>query len=136
MAKWAKVKYNELVKLKKDLDKLQQANLIKFYENMLKQLAEKLLAKAVSHTPADSTDLRESWAIGSVHYTNGSYEVEVYNDSIYAYSVEWGYLAADKKTLLPGRFMLRISEEELKGEADKIVEDKLIKFFKGAFHDS
>ncbi len=138
MARWAKVEYKQLVKLRDEVEKLHQAEFQKLQEEMVRELAERLLQKAVRRSPSDSKDcsgLREGWRIGSIRYDNGCYGIEVYNNSKYAYSVEWGYLTEDRKSRIPGYFMLHISEEELRQDADKIVESKLIKLLERVFHD-
>lgn len=138
MARWAKVKYKQLVELRDEVEKLRQAELQKLQKEMLRELAERLLQKAVKRTPSDSKNypgLREGWSIGGIRNNNGCYEVEVYNNSQYAYSVEWGYLAEDRKSKIPGKFMLHISEEELRQDTDKIVESKLMKLLEKVLHD-
>jgi ribosomal protein S10 len=133
LARWAKVKYKHLVKLRDELERLQQENLDRFQKDMVKELAERLLKNAVKRTPMSFPNRREGWTIGSIHHSNGSYEVEVYNNSKNAYSVEWGYQTEDKIGWVPGRFMLHISEKELELDADRIVEDKLMKLLRKVF---
>ncbi|WMI82024.1 HK97 gp10 family phage protein [Anaerotignum sp. MB30-C6] len=132
MASLVKVGYLELAQLRDRLEKLQQRDLVKFQESLVTELAERLLKKAAKRTP---TGLRESWTLGSVHYANGYYEVEVYNNGENASNVEFGYRREDNRESVPGCFMLRISEKELEQDADKIVEGKLMKLLRGAFHD-
>ncbi len=134
MAKWGKVDYRQLVILRDRLEKLQEADLKKFQEDMVKELAGSLLRKAVKRTPVDSGKLREGWFIGGTHYHNGYFEVEVYNNTEYASYVESGHRAADYKGWVPGRFMLLISAKELEADTDKIVEKKLMKLLEEAFH--
>lgn len=133
MARWGKVDYQQLVKLRDQLEKLQSADLDKFSEQMVKELAERLLRKAVKRTPVDSGWLREGWFIGGTHYYGGYYVVEVYNNTEYASYVESGHRTRDHKGWVPGRFMLLISEKELERDAEKIVEKKLMKLLKEAF---
>jgi hypothetical protein len=133
MARWGKVDYQQLVKLRDQLEKLQSADLDKFSEQMVKELAERLLRKAVKRTPVDSGWLREGWFIGGTHHYGGYYVVEVYNNTEYASYVESGHRTRDHKGWVPGRFMLLISEKELERDAEKIVEKKLMKLLEEAF---
>lgn len=85
--------------------------------------------------------LRQGWQIGEVRRTAGCFEVEVFNPVHYALYVEYGhrgvYVPELGKTVhkdtafTPGKFMLTISEAELKQDASVIVERKLRKFLKG-----
>lgn len=133
MASWVKVDYRQLVKLRDELEKLQQGNFNRFKEDMVRELAERLLKKAVKRTPTDFPGLKAGWTIGSIHYANGYYEVEVCNNSKNAYTVEWGYQTQGKKGWIPGHYMLHISEKELEQEADRIVEEKLMKLLRKVF---
>lgn len=133
MARWGRVDYRQLVKLRNQLEKLQEADLKKFQEDMIKELAARLLRKAVKRTPVDSGWLREGWFIGGTHYRNGYFEVEVCNNTEYASYVESGHRTANHKGWVPGRFMLLISEKELQQNADRIVDRKLMKLLGEVF---
>lgn len=135
MAKWGKVDYKQLVKLRDRLVNLQEADLQKFNEQMVYELAARLLRKAVKRTPTGETGwLKQGWFIGGTHYNNGVYEVEVYNNTEYASYVESGHRTRDHKGWVQGRFMLLISEKELERDADKIIEKRLMKLLGEAFH--
>lgn len=136
MAKWAKVDYKQLTKLRDEVNKLSKEEFPKFQEKMVREMATRLVLKALKHTPTDPKDspgIRAGWCIGDVSYDGGAYSIEVYNSCIYANSVEWGYLAEDGKTLIPGRFMLHLSEEELRKDADKAIEEKLMEVLRRGF---
>ncbi len=134
MAKWGKVDYKQLVKLRDRLVKLQEADLEKFNEQMVYELAARLLRKAVKRTPTATGWLKQGWFIGGTHYNNGVYEVEVYNNTEYASYVESGHRTKDHTGWVPGRFMLLISEKELERDAEKIIEKRLMKMLGEAFH--
>lgn len=134
MASWGKVDYKQLVMLRDRLEKLQEADLKKFQEDMVKELAARLLRKAVKRTPVDSGWLRNGWFIGGTHYNNGMYEVEVYNNTEYASYVELGHRTKDHTGWVAGRFMLLISEKELEQDAEKIIEKRLMKMLGEAFY--
>ncbi|MCQ4935115.1 HK97 gp10 family phage protein [Anaerotignum propionicum] len=129
MARLAKVDYKQLTKLRDEVNKLSKEEFPEFQEKLVREMATRLVLKALKRTPTDPKDspgIRAGWGIGDVRYEGGAYSIEVYNSCIYANSVEWGYLAQDGKTLIPGRFMLHLSEEELRQDADKAIEEKLM----------
>lgn len=85
-------------------------------------------------------NLRRSWQIGNVVRNGNSYEIEVFNDAEYASYVEYGhrqqsgrYVPALGKKLkagwVKGRFMMTISEMELRAQAPAIVEKRLREYF-------
>ncbi|MEA5057162.1 MAG: HK97 gp10 family phage protein [Anaerotignum propionicum] len=136
MARWAKVDFKQLTKLRDEVNKFHGEEFPKFQEKMEREMATRLVLKALKRTPTDTKDspgIRAGWSIGDVRYEGGSYSIEVYNSCIYANSVEWGYLAKDGRTLIPGRFMLHLSEEELRQDADKVIEEKLMEVLRRGF---
>jgi len=60
--------------------------------------------------------------------TGDVYQVEIINPVRYASFVEFGHRTRDHKRWISGRFMLTISEKELEGQVDSILEKKLTKF--------
>lgn len=89
-------------------------------------------------------ELRRSWSCGTVHHYQGTYVVEVINSKAYASYVEFGHRqtpgryvpaidAKLKKSWVPGRFMLTISENEIKAAAPGILERKIQRFLGGCF---
>lgn len=89
-------------------------------------------------------ELRRSWSCGTVQQFGRTYVVEVINSKMYASYVEFGhrqtpgrYVPAINKKLkrawAPGRFMLTISENELKIMAPALLEQKIQRFLGGCF---
>lgn len=89
-------------------------------------------------------ELRRSWSCGTVHHYQGAYVVEVINSKAYASYVELGhrqtpgrYVPAINKKLknawAPGRFMLTISENEIKEIAPALLEQKIRRFLGECF---
>ena len=85
-------------------------------------------------------NLRRSWQVGSVVRRGDAFEIEVFNTAEYASYVEYGhrqrpgrYVPALGKRLkngwVKGRFMLTVSEEELKVQAPAIIEKRLMEYF-------
>lgn len=61
------------------------------------------------------------------------YQIEIINPVHYASYVEYGHRTRDHKGWVPGRFMLTISENELKTQAPKILEKKILKYLTSYF---
>lgn len=69
--------------------------------------------------------------INSIGITkNGStYTIVVANSVSYASYVEFGHRTRNHKGWVPGRFMLTISEDELKGDVERVIQNKMRKKF-------
>ena len=81
-------------------------------------------------------NLKRNWTVGDIQKIGDSYQVEIINPTEYASYVEYGhrqtpgrYIPAlgvsAKKAWVPGKFMLTISEKEIKALAPKLIEKKL-----------
>ena len=66
-----------------------------------------------------------------INHFGNVYVVEIINPVEYASYVEHGHRTANHKGWVPGRFMLRISEKELREIAPKVLENKIKKFLGG-----
>ena len=146
----AKVDFGQFQKLAKEFDKLATEQVQEFTVKVVKELAARLLAKVKERTPVNQGlpndvnynggggRLRDSWTIGNVAKDGNTYSVEVINPMMYASYVEKGhrgvYIPEAGVTLhvdthwTEGAFMLKISEDELARDAERIVENKLKKF--------
>lgn len=91
-------------------------------------------------------NLRRGWTIGEIKKDGAYYIIEVINPVEYASYVEYGhrqqpgrYVPAIGKKLkqgwVEGKFMLTISEQELKDAAPEILEKKLMKLLGECFDD-
>lgn len=89
-------------------------------------------------------NLRRNWTIGEVSKKGLMYSVEVINPTHYASYVEYGHRQTPgrfvpvlgkklKRAWVPGRFMLTISENEIKENMDAILEKKLDSILKKVF---
>ena len=89
-------------------------------------------------------NLRRNWTIGQVFKNSNLYSVEVINPTHYASYVEYGHRQTPgrfvpvlgkklKRAWVPGRFMLTISENEIKENMDAILEKKLDSILKKVF---
>lgn len=123
--------------------KLMENEVSSICEACVKELAARLLAKVIKRTPSDTGNLRRGWTGGvngnAVSYANSLkvdkkgniYIIEIINPVEYASYVESGHRTRNHKGWVEGRFMLRISEDELRQSAPKIIEMKIKKIFEG-----
>lgn len=139
--RWGKVDYRQLKKLQERMQKLEKAELEKFCEAMAKEIAARLLAKAIKRTPVGQYEdgrvggtLRRGWTVGSITKKGNTYEIEVFNPVEYAMYVEFGHRTRNHKGWVPGRFMMTISADELQKDAPKIIEKKLVKLLGDAMN--
>ncbi|HBG7381178.1 TPA: HK97 gp10 family phage protein, partial [Clostridioides difficile] len=83
--------------------------------------------------------LKEGW--GGIAYARSlpvtkvgdNYVIEVKNPVPYASHVEFGHRTRNLKGLVKGKYMMTISVMELRGEADAIIEKKLMILLKKVF---
>lgn len=67
-----------------------------------------------------------------ISHSGNMYVVEIINPVEYASYVEYGHRTANHKGWVPGRFMLKVSEQELREIAPAVLENRIKKFLKGA----
>jgi len=139
----AKVNFKGLEQFAEQLNKLKQDDINQFSESAIKELAARLLRKAILRTPVGEYPketgkkggtLRRGWTIGEVVKTDNGYTVEVINPTEYASYVEFGHRTRNHEGWVEGRFMLTISEQELEADAPRILENKLNQFLGGVFN--
>lgn len=153
-----KVDFKDVEKFADKVQKLSEQNVKKlsqqFCEDTLKELAARLLTEVVERTPVGDYGpkevhfvtkegkevnfiaksyktggtLKRGWSVGEVVQNGSVYAIEIINPVHYAPYVEYGHRTRDHKGWVEGRFMLTISEEELKKEAPAIIERKIEKF--------
>lgn len=144
MAKWGTVDIRELKKLQKRLEQFEKVDMEKLQEQMVKELAARMLAKVIPRTPVGvypsklgkvGGALRRGWTIGQVIRNGDTYEIEVVNPVDYSSYVEYGHRTKNHKGWVKGRFMMTLSAQELEREAPKIIERALEKKLREAFGD-
>ena len=130
------------LKFQKELQAMEKET-SKICESCAKELAARLLAKVIKKTPSDTGTLRRGWTGGvdgnAVNYANslkvdkkdGVYIIEIINPVEYASYVETGHRTRNHTGWVEGRFMLRMSEDEIRQTAPQILELKLKKIFEG-----
>jgi hypothetical protein len=124
---FAEFNFDEWKRLNNDLKQLLQ-RAPQFFEECIKELAGRLIAKTMARTPVDTGQLRQGWTIGQIIRTGNGFEVEVINPVDYAMYVEYGHRTRDHNGWVNGRFMLTISIEELERELPAFLDRKLQQF--------
>lgn len=128
----------------KDFQKLLQemkAEEERFMTETIKELAARLLRKVIKRTPVREGLLRRNWTVSDVRKNGSNYEIEVSNSTEYASYVEYGHRQTPgryvpaiskrlKKSWVKGKFMLTISEEELRKEAPAVIKRKISEWLK------
>ena len=161
--KWGRCEYRQLIKLRDNLAKLQSADLDKFCRDTSKELAARLLSLVIPATPVGKYSkasgkkggtLRRGWTARTeleaasrggnsnaqayaqampISKQGTTYVVEVINPVHYASYVEFGHRTPGGGWA-EGQYFLTISEQQLRGRAPAIIEDKLKKLLRGAFN--
>lgn len=154
MAKWGNCDYKQLQKLRDNLTKLQSADLDKFCRDVSKELAARLLALVIPRTPVGrypkasgkkGGTLRRGWTARTEQEATGggnsdakayaqslpitkqgnNYVVEIINPVYYASYVEFGHRTPGGKGWVAGQYFLTLSEQDLRGVAPAVIEQKL-----------
>ena len=145
--------YGELQKLKEQIEKVaDSAQMDQFMRSCAKELAARLLGKVIRRTPVGQYPagsgktggtLRRGWTAGkgATSYANSlnvnkvgtDYVIEIINPVEYASYVEFGHRTRNHKGWVEGRFMLTISEDEIRKSAPRILEKKLENYLKECF---
>lgn len=137
--------YKQLIDFQNKLEKLNDQQKEEFLESCCKELAARLLAKVVKRTPSTSGTLRRGWTAGknqnATAYANSlnvtkvgnKYHIDIINPVEYASYVEYGHRTRNHEGWVEGHHMLTISESELNGMTDAILQKKLNKFMKDVF---
>ncbi|MBE5886763.1 MAG: HK97 gp10 family phage protein [Lachnospiraceae bacterium] len=164
MAKWGKVDYRELKKLRDNLEKLQKVDMDALCTEMSKALASRLLRRVKERTPVgvipewiddktkekywegyEGSTLKKAWKVKPTVTKHGVvYEIEIYNPMEYTSYVEYGHRQEVgrfvpqigrklKNGWTEGKFMLKISEQEVQSLAPKLLEKMLYEKLKEVF---
>ena len=121
------------------IQEMEQQAVNEFFESLAKEIAARLLRKVIKRTPAKTGNLRNLWGAAKdikVKKTGNNYEVTIENSASYASYVEYGhrqtpgrYVPEIGKRLVndwvDGKFMLTLSEHELKGQLPGIIKRKM-----------
>lgn len=149
MGNAVKINFEGFKELEKSLTKIQK-DVDDFIVSLSKEVAARLLSKVIRRTPVGQYKkgsgkvggtLRRGWTAGKkradfiegiqVNKRGGIYEVVIKNSVEYASYVEFGHRTKNHQGWVPGKFMLTISEQELEGDLERIIQNKLQKFMGG-----
>ena len=135
-----KVQFDGLKEFQKTIENMEKEK-EQLMIDTIKELAARLLRKVIKRTPSDTGNLRRNWTVSDVRKNSGNYEIEVSNSTEYASYVEFGHRQTPgrfvpaigkrlKKSWVKGKFMLTISEDELKRQAPAVIEKKITEWLK------
>ena len=132
------VNCNDLRRVAKQLQQLADNNEV-IMQQITKEIAARLLRTTKKRTPRGESKkghvggtLMRGWKVGELQKNGDTYTIEIYNNVEYAPYVEYGHRTRDHKKWVRGTYMLTISEQELKGKVEAIVERKIKKLLEGA----
>ena len=154
------VKYKELEDFTRKIEDLNKQQKEEFMKACCKELAARLLKKVIKRTKLGGT-LRRGWTSAktgdskrdttqamydnlfgsdqkvsqknmSVRKEGNTYIIDVTNAVEYAAYVEYGHRKRNHQGWVPGKFMLTISEAELRTVTPQILERKVHKFLEDA----
>lgn len=144
MPRTGNVEFSDLVRLRNRLQRV-DLDLDTFCKAITKELAARLLGKVIKRTPTDTGTLKRGWTAGQdetvknylsalvVHKEGPTYTITLENPVNYGIYVEFGHRTRNGKRWIPGRFMLTISEEELRVQGPGIIRRKLDKHLREIF---
>ena len=150
MARWGRVDYSQLRAFAKALEKLSDSEMNALCVACSKALAARLLALVIPKTPVGSYPqgsgkkggtLRRGWGAKSgsaaasyanslqVKKSGNVYTIEIVNPVLYASYVEYGHRTVNGGWV-DGKYMLTVSEEQLKRIAPSVLEKMIFKKLK------
>lgn len=148
----SKIDCKQLEQLRDSLEAMAR-NSDDFFETASREIAARLLAKVIKRTPVGTYPsnsgkvggtLRRGWTAGTnqaatsyadsltVHHFGDTYVIEIINPVEYASYVEFGHRTANGTGWVEGKYMLTLSEQEIRQSAPGILEAKLKKWLSGA----
>ena len=163
MARWGTCDFKQLKAMQNKLNQLKEEDADDFCRSCAKELAARLLAKAIKRTPVgdyrnglgkNGGTLRRGWTANTeadaesgknsnakayvdslqINKSSGRYEIEIINPVSYASYVEYGHRTRSGKGWVNGRYMMTISEQELDAQSPAIIERKLLKYLGDVFN--
>ena len=148
----SKIDCKQLEQLRDSLEAMAR-NSDDLFEAASREIAARLLAKVIKRTPVGTYPsnsgkvggtLRRGWTAGTnqaatsyadsltVHHFGDTYVIEIINPVEYASYVEFGHRTANGTGWVEGKYMLTLSEQEIRQSAPGILEAKLKKWLSGA----
>ena len=149
MAGLGRFNLRDLEKFRDKIQRMGETETEAFIQACAKELAGRLLRKIIKRTDKVTVtgNLRRGWTGQTktaaktyaeqlqIQQEGDRYVIEIINPVEYAKYVEYGHRTVDHKKWVMGKFIMTISEQELKEQAPAILEKKIAKFLERAFHD-
>ena len=132
MARGIRCDYRQLRDLQRRLQRLSDGDMDAFCRRTANELSARLLRKVRQRTPVDTGTLRRGWDVGEIRKDGDTYEIEIINPTEYGPYVEYGHRTANHRGWVRGRFMLKMSEQDLEQMAPALIQQKLYLFLKEA----
>lgn len=133
MSSWGSIDFSAFERWSKQIDKAIANNAAqKLTEQVLLELANRVLRLTKQKTPVDIGTLRRSWQVGEVVRHGDYLEIEIYNPVEYAEFVEYGHRQEPgryvpalgkrlKQSYVPGQYMLTLSIKEVEALAPALI---------------
>lgn len=103
----------------------------KFLRKFLLEMADRILARVKPRTPVISGDLKRGWELGDIHGEGKHLTIEILNGMEYATEIEYGHRIVHNGIEVgwyEGRFMLKISIDEIKRQMPSRYQSEFKKF--------
>lgn len=126
--------FSEVLRMKENLIELNKTS-HRIHLEIAKRVAQLAIRKVKKMTPVDSGDLRNNWKY-SVIKKGDAYVIIIYNQLEYASFIEKGHrIVVAGKTVgwVEGRFMLKLTEEEMQQIAPNMWENEVAKEMRRIF---
>ena len=125
--------FRELRNFQKKLEVAEQ-EIEKIMVETVKDVAEEFLKEVIRRTPKSDTDLlKRSWKCDmNVKKEGNTYTVEIVNESEIASFIEYGHKTANGGWV-EGKFMMTITEDEVKRKLPAIAQKRIDEYLKGVF---
>lgn len=129
-SRWMDVDFSSFKQWSEQIDKAVRENAArKLSEQVLYELANRVLRRTKQKTPVDTGHLRRNWMLGSVTRHGDYMEIEIYNNVEYAGFIEYGH-RKPKGGFVQGRYMLILSLKEIEEIAPTLIGKRSDEFIK------
>ncbi len=150
IARGGSVDFSELERLRDNLQNFENERRL-FIEACAKEVTARILAGAIKRTPVGNYDkknpdgsiakksnkkggtLRRGWTTDDslkIKWVGDTYQIELINPVEYASYVEYGHRTRGGKGWVKGKFMLRLTEDEIRRVAPNLLEKRIQKKLK------
>lgn len=129
-SRWMDVDFSSFKQWSEQIDKAVREDAArKLSEQVLYELANRVLRRTKQKTPVDTGHLRRNWMLGSVTRHGDYMEIEIYNNVEYAEFIEYGH-RKPKGGFVEGCYMLTLSMKEIEEMAPALIGRRSDEFVK------